>query len=298
MQAEGERHSNRSSLQMHVGCSGWSHEAWKARFYPLSIETSNWLNYYSKIFDFAEIDSSYYVMPDKFMVKNWYRKTPARFKFTAKFPKVITHDKRLTNVKDELDYFFTSMRELDDKLLCLLIQLPPSMKISEGLELLERALPRFDPAFRYAVEVRDNSWYQDLAYDFFARNNMCMVWSRLHDLQTPPVVTTDFVYLRLIGNKWMDTYGKVQDDGNTELQYWTNKIKQISLYEEAANRVSGVVVSASNSYSGFGPDTANSFRKFIGLQELQWGDTSGIQKKISEYENPLKQTRLADFPKD
>ena len=148
---------------------------------------------------------------------------------------------------------------------------PPSIKISEGLELLDKVLPRLDPAFRYAVEVRDNSWFQDMAYDFFAKNNICMVWSQLQDIQTPPVVTTDFVYLRLIGDKSMDNYGNIRDDGIAELQYWTNKIKQISMYEEAANKVKHVIVSANNSYTGFAPDTVNSFRKMIGLKEVTLG---------------------------
>jgi len=245
----------------------------------------------------VEIDSSFYVIPDTFMVKSWYRKTPSRFKFAAKFPKVITHDKKLANIWNELDYFLTSIRELGDKLFCLVIQLPPSTKISEGLELLDRTLPSLDPAFRYAVEVRDDSWFQDLAYDFFAKNNICMVWTQLQGIQTPPVVTTDFVYLRLIGNTSIDNYGNIRDNRITDLQYWTNKIKQIRMYEEASNMVKHVIVSANNSYTGFGPDTVNSFRKMIGLQKLQWEDNSGIQKKISEYEN-LKQKKLHDFLQD
>ncbi|MGH9926881.1 MAG: DUF72 domain-containing protein [Nitrososphaeraceae archaeon] len=44
--------------------------------------------------DNAHIDSSFYRNPNKFMVKNWYNRTSSNFRFTAKFPKVITHDKR------------------------------------------------------------------------------------------------------------------------------------------------------------------------------------------------------------
>jgi uncharacterized protein YecE (DUF72 family) len=40
-------------------------------------------------FDFVEIDSSFYRTPNAFMVKNWSKKTPAHFRFAAKFPKVI-----------------------------------------------------------------------------------------------------------------------------------------------------------------------------------------------------------------
>jgi uncharacterized protein YecE (DUF72 family) len=56
------------------------------------------------------------------MVKNWAMKTPKNFKFTAKFPKVITHDKRLKEVDDELKRFFDAMGPLENKTLALLIQ--------------------------------------------------------------------------------------------------------------------------------------------------------------------------------
>ena len=35
------------------------------------------------------------------MVKTWVKRTPDNFRFTAKFPKVITHDKYLVDVEDE-----------------------------------------------------------------------------------------------------------------------------------------------------------------------------------------------------
>jgi uncharacterized protein YecE (DUF72 family) len=82
-------------LQYHIGCSGWSYSAWQGPFYPLNLENSRWLSYYSHVFDYVEIDSSFYRIPNVFMVKNWCKKTPNHFRFTAKFPKVITHDKRL-----------------------------------------------------------------------------------------------------------------------------------------------------------------------------------------------------------
>jgi uncharacterized protein YecE (DUF72 family) len=69
------------------------------------------------------------------MIKNWCKRTSENFRFTAKFPTVITHDKRLRNFdEDQLDYFFKSISELKEKLLTLLIQLPPSIQIVEGLK--------------------------------------------------------------------------------------------------------------------------------------------------------------------
>ena len=66
--------------------------------------------------------------------------------------------------------------------------------------------------FRYAIEVRDRSWFQDLAYNFFANNDICMVWSQLAELRTPPIATTDFLYLRFIGDRSINEkdFGKIQ----------------------------------------------------------------------------------------
>ena len=74
VQSNNARPSSHSSLELHLGCSGWSHETWKDKFYPSSLETSDWLNYYSKIFEFVEIDSSFYVIPDTVMVKELVQK--------------------------------------------------------------------------------------------------------------------------------------------------------------------------------------------------------------------------------
>jgi uncharacterized protein YecE (DUF72 family) len=276
---------NRSPLQVFVGCSGWSHPSWKDRFYPSNLDTSDWLGHYSNIFDYVEIDSSFYRVPDAFMVENWYNKTPTHFRFTAIFPQIITHYKKLFDAEYELEAFFAAMSKLGDKLLCLVMQLPASIKLMEGLEALKRILPMLDPAFRYAVEVRDRSWFQDLAYDFFANNNLCMVWNESTGIQTPAVVTTDFVYLRFIADRIMDYSDKNQGDKLIGMQYWANKVNQVRTEDAVSNKVKFAIVSANNSYAGFGPSTANSFRRMIGLQEVLWDDRNMVQRKISDYTN-------------
>ena len=35
----------------------------------------------------------------------------------------------------------------------------------------------------------------------FANNRMSLVWSQLADIHTPPIVTSDFVYVRFIGDR-------------------------------------------------------------------------------------------------
>ena len=269
-------------MQYYIGCSGWSYSAWQGPFYPSNIENNEWLSYYSHIFDYVEIDSSFYAMPNMFMVKSWSKRTPENFRFTAKFPKVITHDKRLKDASRELEQFFKSMLPLADKTLALLIQLPPSLKIAEGIENLRLIVPELDNRFRYAIEVRDRSWFQDLAYNFFASNNICMVWSQLAELTTPPIVTTDFLYMRFIGDRSISEkdFGKIQKDRITEMKSWADKLQNV--IEEEKEDLNLAIVAANNHYAGFGPMTASMFRKMVGLSEATWGQDNNNKNKEQE----------------
>jgi uncharacterized protein YecE (DUF72 family) len=292
-------------LQYYIGCSGWSYSSWQGPFYPKGIENNNWLKYYSKTFGYVEINSTFYRIPNEFMVKNWYKRTLQNFRFTAKFPKIITHDKRLRNIdEDQLDYFFDSISELKEKLLTLLIQLPPSIEIVEGLEALRNITPLLDKNFRYAVEVRHRSWFQDLAYNFFANNDMCLVWSQLADIRTPPIVTSDFVYVRFIGDRSIQEkdFGRIQIDRIKEMKEVARNFKD-DTNEGKLSDVKLAIVAANNHYAGFGPGTVNFFRRLLGLEEVKWGDEYLVTDDLGKDDGVsinrrlimTKQTTISDF---
>ena len=206
-------------MEHYLGCSGWSYDGWKGVFYPKDLDNRYWLSYYSKIFDFVEIDSTFYKIPSKFMVNNWNKRTSENFKFAVKFPKVITHDKRLKDVEKDIEQFYYAMEQLYDKILVFLIQLPPSLQIAEGLDLIKNLRYQLDPSFRYAIEVRHHSWFNELFYNVLKERNYCLVWSQQDILTTPPILTTDFVYLRLIGDRSINEkdFGKINKDRTKEM---------------------------------------------------------------------------------
>jgi len=52
-----------------------------------------------------------------------------------------------------------------------------------------------------------------------------MVWSQLAELRsTPPISTTDFLYLRFIGDRSIDEkdFGKIQKDRVMEMKKWAS----------------------------------------------------------------------------
>lgn len=289
-------------MQFYIGCSGWSYTSWQGPFYPPKIENKLWLPYYSQLFNYVEIDSTFYQIPSELMVRNWERRTPKNFRFTAKFPKVITHDKRFKNVEKELSLFYQRMEPLKDKLLALLIQLPPSYELKEGLHDLRSYDFFFEDAYRYGIEVRHPSWFSDLAYNFFRNSNISLVWSQMDRLQTPPIVTSDFVYLRLIGDRRLseDQFGKIQIERSNEIKKWSDKLIEIRQNEK---NVKMAIVAANNHYGGFGPGTVNMFREMMEMEPLSFEnvDLQKVNQQMgSQFNNwrtneRAKQTSISDF---
>ena len=112
-----------------------------------------------------------------------------------------------------------------------------------------------------------------------------MVWSQLAHLSTPPIVTTDFLYVRFIGDRSIDDkdFGKIQKDRIIEMKQWADEIKNVESGRERGRKrkdVSLAMIAANNHYAGFGPGTANLFRKMVGLSELSWENRNQIQERL------------------
>ena len=296
---------------------GWSYPDWKGTLYPRNSVSSEWLYYYSKVFDYVEVDHTFYHIPELSVVKKWASVTPSNFRFTIKFPRAITHSRRLADVrKNHLANFFYAMSPLSSKNLAFLIQLPPSFKFGEkgqglkDLKNLSFALDWSSKEYRYAIEFRDNSWFNDQTYQLLRDYNICMVWNQLNNLAAPPISTTDFVYMHLIGDNSSskrknqvellaqgdaasnslaaknnkDKVSKRRTDPLSQMQKWAKELLLWTKKQERKSRrnvSTFAVVSINNHYLGYGPSAINVFRRMIGLPVVALNDT--------------KQTTLFDF---
>jgi uncharacterized protein YecE (DUF72 family) len=256
-----------------MGCSGWSYDEWKGHFYPRRIETRNYLDYYGRVFDYVEIDSSFYRTPNRNTTVKWATVTPPDFRFTAKFPQVVTHETRLGGGLDGLLHFFEMMKPLENKMLALLIQLPGSLTKDEGLPKLERLIPHLWKKYRYAIEVQHKSWFTPEVFRLLEDHSICLAWSQLDSIETPAVLTTDFFYLRLIGDRSVDekNFEMIQKDREAEMRKWAKVVKNVR------GKVAFGIVAANNHYAGSGPNAANGFRKMIGLPEVMWKEMKQAQ---------------------
>jgi len=114
-----------------IGIAGWALPRADAELFPPASFGSN-LARYAAVFDAVEINSSFYRPHRPETYERWADSVPAGFRFAAKLPRSVTHEKRLQDVEAELDRFAAEAGALGEKLGWILVQTPPSL--------------RFDPA--------------------------------------------------------------------------------------------------------------------------------------------------------
>src|SRR5205807_250216 len=150
------------------------------------------------------------------LVERWKQVTPDNFLFCPKLPKDITHDTKLQEVEPTLSKFYSIIKRLGGKLGPVLIQLPPSIKTPLHSKLVEYLLARLDPRVRHAIEFRHRSWFDTPTYKLLSRHAVAMVWSVNVYIDSPPEITSDFIYLRFIGDRALTSFSRVQKDRTRE----------------------------------------------------------------------------------
>ena len=92
--------------KIHIGTSGWHYKDWIGEYYPADLKTPEWLPDYPKDFKTTEINNSFYRLPKKEVVQTWTDKVPARFIFSPKFSRYLTHMKKLNEPEEPFERFF------------------------------------------------------------------------------------------------------------------------------------------------------------------------------------------------
>lgn len=246
-----------------LGTQGWSFKSWIGTFYPDHIPAEGFLAEYAKHFRAVEIDSTYYGTPQAETLKQWQAATPPDFRFTAKFPHVITHDKMLHGADRDTAHFLASMQLLGDKLGPLVLQFSYQFKPDRHSDLANflSALPG---DFRYAVEIRHRGWLNDAFFDLLNRHRVALVLTDNASMPRVDRATTDFAYIR-----WL---GKRKDvPGNKYQQVRIKRDNELDNWSQVVARLVGQGVSiwgfANNRYQGHSPATIRALMERLGLQQ-------------------------------
>jgi uncharacterized protein YecE (DUF72 family) len=233
-----------------IGCSGWSYQHWKGRFYPGRAPESGWLGLYAEMFDTVEVNATFYRLPLRSTVAGWAARTPRTFLFAVKASRYLTHVKRLRDLPAglaRLEERIAPLREAD-KLGPVLWQLPASFR-RDDVRLAE-TLARL-PDGRHAFEFRHPSWFDDDVYALLREHRAALVVADRNGLpEAPWVDTAGWWYVRL-------HHGRAGRRGNyspAELERWAERLR---------GRSGDAYVYFNNDWEGFAPQNAATLRSLV-----------------------------------
>jgi|SRR5579884_643545 len=266
------------SATLRLGTQGWSYKDWVGTFYPPGSSASGFLSFYSRVFDAVEIDTTFYGPPRPQTVREWDAATPDGFEFTAKMPRIITHDRKLHDAGHDLLEFLEAMYPLGDKLGPILVQLPPSLDYGERQTLLD-FLELFPEEFRYSVEFRHPSWIREETVELLHERRLAWTIVDLHSMPRHVALTTDFTYLRWLGNRAdVQKLDRIQIDRSVELDQWAVKLETI------ARRVQRIYGFMNNHYAGHSPASVGDLKARLDLPHIPpaslWPKQPGVQQSF------------------
>lgn len=259
------------SAALRIGASSWSAPSWEGPFYPKGTLPADCLSFYASHFDTVEIDATFYRTPSERMVDAWRERTPAGFLFTAKVPQVITHEKMLQDCREEMDAFLKVMERLGDKLGPLLLQFRyfKRTELAEPgpfLDRLEAFLATLPESIRFAVEIRNKHFLIPRLLEILSRRRVALAlidhpwFYRIDTLMARPgVLTTDFAYLRWLGDRYKieeqtRSWDRIIVNRTREMEHWVPAIRAML---ESGRSVYGYF---NNHYAGYAVGSIRFFR--------------------------------------
>lgn len=235
--------------KIYIGISGWRYPPWRGVFYPPKLTQARELEFASRAVRSIEINGSFYSLQRPQSYAAWYTATPPGFIFSVKGNRYLTHILRLRDIEKPLANVFASgVFNLREKLGPFLWQFPPSFRYApDQLEHFFSLLPRDteealalarkrDPGMkgrtrlaidanrplRHAMEIRNASFIDASFIALLRQYRIALVvadtagkWPYRED------VTTDFMYLRLHGDKELYASGYTE----ASLDRWAARIK-------------------------------------------------------------------------
>lgn len=210
-----------------IGTSGFVYRDWRGLFYPKKLPQRLWLSYYAGHFQTVEINNTFYTQVREETYERWYQETPHDFIFAIKGNRFITQYKRLIDIDDSLQRFFTPALALKEKFGVVLWQFPASFKIvtskkEEYLERLATFLKKLPKSVPHAFEFRHTSWFDESVGTLLKTHNACMVIADSSRFPNTDMITADWIYVRFHGPKGLYTSSYVDE----QLQEWATRITQ------------------------------------------------------------------------
>lgn len=245
---------------LYLGTQGFSFVDWVGSFYPEGTPKKGFLEAYAAHFPTVEIDSTFYGVPRDTTVQGWAERTPDEFLFSAKFPRLITHEKKLDRAKGDAEHFVTTMQGLGDKLAVLTLQFAYDFT-PDYFDSLDDFLGYLPKGIRYAVEVRNRKWLKSDFGEMLTKHNVALVLQDLHYMPRLDWITADFTVVRWLGRrKDIEVFDRIQIDRTENLEAWSAKVQD---FMERGFDIYGYF---NNHFAGHSPVSVRQFAEMVGVE--------------------------------
>ncbi|MEK9974604.1 MAG: DUF72 domain-containing protein [Deltaproteobacteria bacterium] len=141
-----------------LGCPEWSRPEWKGSLLPTRTRPADFLAGYARVFNTVEGNTTFYALPRPDVVERWKESTPSNFRFCFKFPRSISHDRKLENTTELTREFFQRIAPLEERVGPIQLQLSADFGRNRWPQL-QQFLRQLPSDFRYAVEVRNLAYF-------------------------------------------------------------------------------------------------------------------------------------------
>jgi uncharacterized protein YecE (DUF72 family) len=184
--------------KLYCGTSGFAYNSWKPDFYPQNLSASQRLAYYATRLNAVELNyPGRFTRPSK--LERWIAATPSDFLFLPKAHMNFEGAEEFTRV---LLQNLQPLRQ-EGRLGPVLFQLSSNCK--SDCNHLIRFLKLLPKDMKVAFEFRNVSWLDESTYEVLRDVNAALCLTESEDLETPWVLTADFVYLRLRKPEYLES---------------------------------------------------------------------------------------------
>lgn len=257
-----------------VGVGGWAY---------LPIKRGNKLEICSKLYDFVEVNSTFYKLPEIERAVKWRKTVPDNFEFTLRANRELTHVGHLEPTNKNFKVY-ENMLEIAKELRASILhfQFPPSLAVSK--ELVEKWRGFFQSvysrksAMKFAIEARNPQAQDSVVFEKLVRDYDIIPTGDASKNKVVASKDSRLVYTRVFGKgehtKW--------SFGTQELRDITERVESVpalkryvtfhnlTMYEDASRMKEVVKSGMDTKVPAIAPRGLDSFRKVIASGRVKY----------------------------
>ena len=212
----------------YFGAPVFADKNYKGTLFPADTKQKDFLNAYAQQFNSLEVAATRYGTPKHAILQKWKDSVPDDFKFSLKFPQVITHRKEINHpdAKQRLEDFLVALDFMGNKngvAFAVMANYFRPDKLDDLIEFVE-FLPKDVP---FAIELRAPEWFetesiQNEWHQLFKENNIVPVMTDTPGRRDALSfrLTNENLFVRYVGN-FSNPIDSIRIDN------WVNRMEEL-----------------------------------------------------------------------